>query len=276
MHEWLVTRIVAGLPVLFIAGMFHGVAASQTNSELATVKNRAVATHSSAVVEYNQASDQLTVDITDIQLRQVMAIIARKSGIRVMMDAAVKQSVTAKFKNQALMEGLKQLLRHTNSAYFFYSKKNTKPQLLLAIKILPKGKQSSSNLQPLVSLPSEAILQARNQASNEQYKYSNSAKRWQARQNRMPKKFRERLDKITKDRLAAEKERKKSIARYKEKLKAKREKKKGDRQARQAAIDNELKTKHPDLYEERQRIRAEGRARAQREQDERGILTFGR
>lgn len=228
------------------------------------------------VVDYNKKSDQLTVNISDVSLRQVLVAISRKSGIQILMDPAIKLKVSARFKNQKLLKGLQQLLRNTNAAYFFNEQKNKNGPMLLAVKIIPKGRIKSDNLQPIVGLPSEATQHARSRRDNKGKNSDYTSRRWQSRMDRMPEGMRKRLEKETAKKLAKEAKRKEKGDKRAAKRKAKKEERRLARITRQAKIEKELKQNHPGLYEERLQIRQAGRERAKRETDERGILTFGR
>ncbi len=60
---------------------------------------------------------QLSVDLREAQVREVLAAIGQQAGLRVHVDAAAHGTVSAQFKNIALDQGLRRLLRAASLSY---------------------------------------------------------------------------------------------------------------------------------------------------------------
>jgi type II secretory pathway component GspD/PulD (secretin) len=54
---------------------------------------------------------QLSVDVREVPVREVLAVIGQQAGLRVHVDAAATRTVTAQFTDMALDQGLRRLLR---------------------------------------------------------------------------------------------------------------------------------------------------------------------
>jgi len=162
----------------------------------ANVANNAVAT-----VSYDKTSDQLSVVANSASLRQVLARIARQSGIEVLFDDMAEETISADIQSEALESGLKRLLNGRN--YLMrYSRDEQQKLLLIGVMVLPVGEQDSGRARRLVGLDTEAYDRARSQLSLEQaQRIDVSNERWQARLSELPPESRDKLEKVVEQRL---------------------------------------------------------------------------
>jgi type II secretory pathway component GspD/PulD (secretin) len=93
-------------------------------------------------VTYAQKEDLLTVDANGVPLTQILAQISEQSGIEILVDPSVEKDINIYLPAQPLEKALKQLARDLNYAMHY----NDKDSRLVAMKIVPQGKQSSGNL----------------------------------------------------------------------------------------------------------------------------------
>jgi type II secretory pathway component GspD/PulD (secretin) len=60
---------------------------------------------------------QLSVDLREAPVREVLAAIGRQAGLRMSVEAAANRTVSAQFTNVALDQGLRRLLRAASLSY---------------------------------------------------------------------------------------------------------------------------------------------------------------
>jgi hypothetical protein len=152
-------------------------------------------------VRYDSAAGRLTVVAQEIPLSKLLAHIAVASGIEILMDPDADRPVSITLRDQPLEAGLKQLVRGSSYAMFYESKpfESSKPSspLLIAMKVLPQGKEDSIALSPVVTLEKEARARAVPPGSTSRPSGPSagySAKRWQMRLNKLPDATRQRLE----------------------------------------------------------------------------------
>ncbi|MHC4639491.1 MAG: hypothetical protein ACYTBV_18645 [Planctomycetota bacterium] len=92
-------------------------------------------------VSYDTKNDRLTVDAKSVPLTQILAQISEQSGVEILVDPSVEKDINIYLPAQPLEKALKQLARDLNYA-MHYDKAESR---LVAMKIVPQGKQTSSN-----------------------------------------------------------------------------------------------------------------------------------
>jgi len=154
-------------------------------------------------VRYDSAADHLTVIAQEIPLSKLLAHIAVASGIEILMDPAADRFVSITLHDKPLEAGLKQLVRGLSYAMFYESKPSdgSKPgtPLLIAMKVLPLGKEDSTVLAPVVPLEKEARARAVAAGSTARPSPSGpsagySAERWQMRLDKLDEATRQQLE----------------------------------------------------------------------------------
>jgi type II secretory pathway component GspD/PulD (secretin) len=60
---------------------------------------------------------QLSVDLREAPVREVLAAIGKQAGLRVLVDASVHRTISAQFTDMALEQGLRRLLRVASLSY---------------------------------------------------------------------------------------------------------------------------------------------------------------
>jgi type II secretory pathway component GspD/PulD (secretin) len=96
-------------------------------------------------VSYDTKNDRLTVDAKKVPLTQILAQISEQSGVEILVDPSVEKDISIYLPAQPLKKALKQIARGLNYAMYY----NDEDSRLVAMKIVPKGKQGSSNLVPV-------------------------------------------------------------------------------------------------------------------------------
>jgi len=92
-------------------------------------------------VSYDQKEDLLTVDANFVPLTHVFAQIATQSGIEIIVDPSIEKDISIYLPPQPLENALKQLARDLNYAMQY----DNAGSRLVAMKIVPQGKQDSGN-----------------------------------------------------------------------------------------------------------------------------------
>ncbi len=98
-------------------------------------------------VEYHTTHDTLSVSSKKTLLSTILAQIAVQTGIEISMSPRIETKVTVNFKELPIETGLKRLVRNAgvNHVLLYGETKDSKP-LILALKVLPSGVNSSSDL----------------------------------------------------------------------------------------------------------------------------------
>lgn len=197
-------------------------------------------------VRYDSPTDRLTVVAQEIPLSKLLAHIAVASAIEILMDPAADRSVSITLRDQPLEVGLKQLVRGLSYAMFYGSKPSVgskpSPPLLIAMKVLPQGKEDSTALAPVVPLEQEA--RARAVAAGSTARTSGpsagySAERWQTRLDKLPEATRQRLE-----------EHMRQYQALREKMAEKRAEKRTERQAAQQERRSAIREKAQQRWEQ--------------------------
>ena len=152
-------------------------------------------TDSNAVtIVYNKSTDYISIDAKSASLRQVLKIVALKTGIAVMFDNKAEGTVSLNIKSNNLKKGLENLLNGRNYSFLFDTDKQNNT-LLTGIMILPADSKNKRNAKHIINIEKEARQRAISQLSLEQTSEINLAKeRWQKRLDNMPKRFRQDLE----------------------------------------------------------------------------------
>lgn len=187
-------------------------------------------------VNYMQETNQLSVEARQFSLQGVLARISYLSGVEISMDPTVERPVTIMFSGQPLEHGLRRLTRNMNSVFVYsqqLARKNEKP-VLIGMQLLPKGQQSSENLQPVLPLENEALKRGVPEVPvGPLFSADLAERRWQERIATLDPEVRKRLkkqtDAINKKRQARKKKREKRLAKV-------RERHERDRKQREAEI----------------------------------------
>jgi len=111
-------KIHGALMVLAGSLVLQAALESTASSEIRT-KNDAAQPSSPGKALIQTAAGRLTAKLRDVPLPAVLDEIAAKNGLRIFVSAQVNRRVTADFRDLALEEGLRRLLRGTNAAYFY-------------------------------------------------------------------------------------------------------------------------------------------------------------
>lgn len=202
------------------------------------------------IVSYDKTQDRLSVNARQASLHEVLAHVATLTGLKIMMDPAAETHITLNLKNKPLEQGL-QLITRQQSYVMFYDdkadKKTDSSPLLIGMNVLPKGKQDSSQLKPILEPKGEAFI--RKLAANSPYDrptvFDLAEQRWQARLAKMPKDQREQLEEQAEDKFKGVQERREK---HQKRLAEKR--KRGDeRRAQRQAYLDELRETDPARYE---------------------------
>ena len=121
--------------------MFPGAAMAQKPAP-SSGSDRAVEqpTHSSQMRSVAFKDGRLSVAVQARSLVDLASQISDRSGVPILLDSALAQySVTAKFQDLSLDEGLRQILKDYD-AFFFYGVDSNGPASLKVVWVYPKGK----------------------------------------------------------------------------------------------------------------------------------------
>jgi hypothetical protein len=95
---------------------------------------------------------QLSVDLYEAQVRDVLAAIGQQAGLRVYVDASAHRTVNAQFTAMELDQGLRRLLRAASLSYALrYTQGPAVTGILQEVRVFgeePSGATTSPNLAP--------------------------------------------------------------------------------------------------------------------------------
>ena len=154
-----------------------------------------------ATVTYDKASDHLSVSAEQASLKSVLRRISRLSGIEVLFDDAADEPLTINIESDSLEDGLKRMLKGSNTVYR-YGRNDEDKLLLLGVTLLPVGEHVSNNARRLLSVENEAYHRGLSTPLTllQQQQLDKTTERWQARLSEMPPARREALEKMVKER----------------------------------------------------------------------------
>jgi hypothetical protein len=106
---------------------------------------------------------QLSVDLHEAQVRDVLAAIGQQAGLRVYVDASAHRTVNAQFTAMELDQGLRRLLRAASLSYILgYTRGFAGTGILQEVRVFggePIGATTSPNLAPEARARRPAALQ---------------------------------------------------------------------------------------------------------------------
>jgi len=162
-------------------------------------------------VRYDGSADRLTVDAHDGSLTGILARISRLSGVEILVDPAVEHRVNVSIDNQPLEQGLATLTRGLNSV-LVHDVRNVAGKggqnMLVTLKLLPKGQTNMALLMPVLSPEAEAMLRADQRVRSGAPRLGLVNDRRLARLQKLPPEQRERLEQIEKQRVQKDLQRK--------------------------------------------------------------------
>ena len=103
-------------------------------------------------VSYDRKTGLLTVEADHTPLTQILAQIAAQSGVEIIVDPSIEKEISISLPEQPLEKALKKIARGLSYA-MYYDEADSK---LVAMKILPQGKQDSGNRAPGVLFDARA------------------------------------------------------------------------------------------------------------------------
>lgn len=173
---------------------------------------------------YAAAEDRLRVKVDNMMLAAVLAEIMRQSSLEIRIDPLVDRPVSIAFEDLPIEQGVDRLTAGLNVIKEF-RKTPAGANLLVALTVLPAGKQDASAAVRAVDLDTEMGYQAGRVARAGNPKIVNrSLERWQARLDRLPPEVRKRYDELLareQKRLAERAERHQAFEARQEKLREK-------------------------------------------------------
>jgi hypothetical protein len=95
-------------------------------------------------VSYDRQTGLLTVEADRTPLTQILAQIATQSGVEIMVDPSIEKEISISLPEQPLEKALRKIARGLSYAMYY----DVGDSKLVAMKILPQGKQGSGNLVP--------------------------------------------------------------------------------------------------------------------------------
>jgi hypothetical protein len=106
---------------------------------------------------------QLSVDLREAQMRDVLAAIGRQAGLRVRVDAAANRTVNAQFTDMELDQGLRRLLRVASLSYsLLYAPSPAATVILQEVRVFGEergGASVGNNREPAALAQRAAALQ---------------------------------------------------------------------------------------------------------------------
>lgn len=218
------------------------------------------------VVQYDRASDRLSVKAENVSLKALLARIGLLSGVGFFMDPKAEQSVSIALKEEHLERGLKKIMTaHDLSYAMIYERpqnpdSSTQTPLLIAVKVAPGGSRpgASATAVPIMDVEGEAVIRSfpgRPSKMGETLPtiFDHAQKRWQARLQRMTEQQRRKLEARMKEHQARQAARREK----REKQRAEHAARMSQLQAAYQAAEDELKESNPELYELRRQQREE-------------------
>ena len=162
-------------------------------------------------VRYDAVSDRIAIQAQATSLTGLLAQISRQSGVEILIDPAVERPVTMDIKDQPLEQALEALTRGLNTVLVHDVRTlpgKGEQNVLVMVKLLPKGQTNTALLMPVLSPEAEAMLGAelRNAQDARQGKLVNE--RRMARLEKLSPEKRDKLEKIEAKKLQKEFERK--------------------------------------------------------------------
>ncbi len=103
-------------------------------------------------ISYDRQTGILTVEADRTPLTQILAQIATQSGVKIIVDPSIEREISISLPEQPLEKALKQIARGLSYTMHYEevdSRNPTQGDRLVAMKILPQGKQGSGNLVPV-------------------------------------------------------------------------------------------------------------------------------
>ena len=100
-------------------------------------------------ISYDRQTGMLTVEADRTPLTQILAQIATQSGVEIIVDISIEKEISISLPEQPLEKALKQIARGLNYTMHYEEADSQNPSQgdrLVAMKILPQGKQGSGNL----------------------------------------------------------------------------------------------------------------------------------
>lgn len=148
--------------------------------------------------EYNAARDTLNVNVNDTTLSRLLRQISLKSGLEILFDMEAERNISIHIKDQPMERALKRILRDTNYVMIFGKKR-----LLVAVKVLPKGKQDSDSLKSVASLKSIGLVRAQdNHRTKKKGNHELSTyreQRWQSAMANLTPELKTKIEKFSKE-----------------------------------------------------------------------------
>ena len=105
---------------------------------------------------------QLSMDVREAQVRDVLAAIGRQAGLRVRIDASATRTVNAQFTAMALDQGLRRLLRAASLSYsLLYARGPAATDVLQEVRVFSEvrgGEPAGDDGSPAQTAQREAAL----------------------------------------------------------------------------------------------------------------------
>jgi hypothetical protein len=218
------------------------------------------------VVQYDKASDKLTIKAENVSLKELLARVGLLSGVGFFMDPKAEQPVSVTLKEEHLERGLKKIMTaHDLSYAMIYERPpnqaaSTQAPLLIAMKVAPGGSGPGIGAAavPIMDVEGEAVIRSfpgrpLKEGEKRPSMFDHAQKRWQARLQNMSEKQRRKLE----AKMEEHRERQAARQEKREARRAEREAKRAQKQAERQAAEDELKESDPELYELRRQQREE-------------------
>jgi len=192
------------MPLLFLFTLMTAMTVQAEKAGNEAEQKTPVQTSHTYRVDYDKASDQLTVVADSVSLKWLLGKISEQSGIEVLFDDMAEETVSMDVQAESLESGLKRLLKGRNHS-MRYSRNKQQKLLLIGVMVLPAGQQDGGLAKRLVAMDDEAYYRTRSQLSLQQTQQMDMAsERWQERLDELPPGYREQLELEVAERLRSQ------------------------------------------------------------------------
>lgn len=131
------------------------------------------------LLDYNEHKNTLSLSTKNADLKRILRSIVIATGLEVLIDPSINQSISINLRNTPLEKSLSRLLK-SNNFVFYYSGEGAKDQTLAGIKILLSG-QNQNSLVSIMDQSLEYLYRQTQLKDNKQNNLSMAHQRWQKR-----------------------------------------------------------------------------------------------
>ena len=139
----------------------------------------------------------MSIQAQGASLRELLGVIALKTGVEIRMSPEVEQQVSVNVEKQPLSATLKSLSRSLRlNRVMIFGERADGSALLLRMKFLPRGKKDSDSLDPVVTVEQEVVARSRRSPQMVPPAADLSAARWQDRLQELPESQQQHLEEL--------------------------------------------------------------------------------